>query len=367
MTQHLPRVIFSKIFLLFTVSLLFLSCDKINSVKAKRDFEEKEKDGPREILERDILMMKDPVLGYVPSERLVAAKRYKDQLMQSQNNLAISGVSWRQLGPKNQGGRTRALLVDANDATGNTVWAGSVGGGLWKTTNINATEPAWTAVNDLFDNLAVTSIAQDPSNPQVMYFCTGETGYFNADAIQGFGVWKTTNGGTNWSQLASTTGATFNTCTKIIVNNTGVVMVGTSSGGLQRSTNGGTSWTKVLGTGLGITGAGNNLCYDVDIAANGDVYATLYNSIHKSTNAGATFAAAQTLPISASRIEVACAPNDANYVYALIEDGNVVNGILRSVNGGGTWTSRTEPADADTGIPATDFSRSQAWYDLTIA
>ncbi|MBL0201533.1 MAG: PKD domain-containing protein [Chitinophagaceae bacterium] len=352
---------FVKIITLAVTGMLFFSCKSINQYDLP-----KKKDGPRETRERDIRMMKDPALGYVPTERLLKAKQYRDQLWQSQNNAALPGVSWKPLGPKNQGGRTRALLIDANDATGNTIWAGSVGGGLWKTTDITAAEPAWAPVDDLFANLAISSIAQDPSNTQIMYFCTGEEGYFNGDAIRGQGVWKTVNGGTTWAQLAATNGANFNACQKIVVNSTGVIMVATSTG-LRRSINGGTTWTKVLGTALGIIGAVSNLCYDVDIAANGDVYATLYGTVHKSTNAGATWAAAQTLGITASRIELACAPGDANYVYALVENGNVVNGILRTIDGGTNWTSRTEPDDADPGIPNADFSRSQAWYDLTIA
>lgn len=324
-----------------------------------------ERDGPLEALKRDIEMMKDPALGYVPSERLLAAKEYKDQLMRD-NIAPISGVSWKEQGPNNVGGRTRALMVDPNDVTGNTIFVGSVGGGLWRTTNINSATPNWTPVNDLADNLAVTSIAYDPSNTQVMYFTTGE-GYFNIDAIRGFGVWKSTDGGANWTQLASTTNTNFQYCQKIAVNSTGVVFVSTSTGGLQRSSNGGTTWTKVLGTGLGITGAASNYSYDVDIAANGDVYATLSGSIHKSTNAGVTFGAAQTLPISASRIELACAPSDSNYAYAAVELGTTVNGILQTTNGGTTWVSRTEPADADPGIPAADFSNGQGWYNLAIA
>ena len=350
---------------LYPVLSSFLILILLNSCQSFLRDSIKEKDGPRETMERDLLMMKDPALGYIPKNRLLNAKAYRDQLWQSQNNLAISGIDWNQLGPKNQGGRTRALLVDANDASGNTVWAGSVGGGLWKTTNITATEPNWTPVNDMFANLAVTSIVQDPSNAQIMYFCTGE-GYGNIDGIRGLGVWKTTNGGASWAQLANTNNATFSYCQKIVVNSMGAILVATASG-LFRSADGGTTWTKVLGAGLGITGASNNFCYDVDVAANGNVYATLEGSIHKSINAGVSFASAQTIPIAAARIEIACAPNDANYVYALIESGNVVNGILRSVDGGTTWVARTEPDDADPQIPATDFSRSQAWYDLTIA
>ena len=292
-----PINICIKISIVILISILFLSC---NNKVSKNTFKEEEQDGPREARERDVEMMKDPSLGYVPTDRLIKAKQFRDELWQSQTNAVLPGVSWRPLGPKNQGGRTRSLLIDANDASGNTVWAGSVGGGLWKTTNISAAEPNWVPVDDFFGNLSVSSIAQDPSNAQVMYFCTGEEGYFNGDAIRGLGVWKTTNGGTTWAQLASTNNATFSNSEKLAVNSTGVVFVSTSGGGVQRSANGGTTWTKVLGTGLSITGAASNLSYDVEVAANGDVYATLDGSIHKSINAGITFSAAQTLPIAAS-------------------------------------------------------------------
>jgi PKD repeat protein/lipid-binding SYLF domain-containing protein len=323
------------------------------------------RDGPKEILERDIKMMKDPALGIVPSERLLEAKKYRDQLLQ-RTDAPISGINWKEQGPNNLGGRTRAILIDPNDATGNTIFAGSVGGGLWKTTNINSATPNWAPVNDLATNLAISSITVDPSNANIMYFCTGE-GYNNIDAIRGNGVWKSTNAGATWSQLAATTSATFYFCQKIIVNSTGVVFVATSGNGLQRSADGGTTWTKVLGTGLGIAGAVSNFCYDVEIAANGDIYSSLDGSVHKSTNAGVTFATAQTLGVTAARIELACAPNDANYVYAIVENGSVVNAIIRTINGGTSWTSRTEPADADPGCPAADFSNGQAWYDLSIA
>ncbi|MBK9636467.1 MAG: hypothetical protein IPO63_01095 [Bacteroidetes bacterium] len=223
-------------------------------------------------------------------------------------------------------------MVDPNDVTGNTVFAGSVGGGLWKTTNINAAVPNWTPVNDLLSNLAISSIAYDPTNTQIMYFSTGE-GYNNIDAIRGLGVFKSTNGGTTWTQLASTNNSTFHYCQKVVVNSTGVVFVATSSGGLQRSANGGTTWTKVLGTGLAITGALSNFCYDVEVAANGNVYSSLNGSIHKSINAGVTFASAQTLGVVGNRIELACAPNDSNYVYAIVESGGAVAGIIRTING----------------------------------
>ncbi|MCY7292544.1 MAG: hypothetical protein LH615_10230, partial [Ferruginibacter sp.] len=309
-------------------------------------------------------MTKDLSLGYVPTNRLISGWEFSKTNTASRAG-ALNNVNWFELGPKNCGGRTRAVCVDLNDATRKTVFVGSVGGGLWKTTDITQVEPSWQPVNDFFGNVAITSIAQDPLNNQNIYFSTGE-GYGNIDAIRGLGIWKSADAGATWSQLAATNNSNFYYNQKVIVNAAGVLFV-SSSAGLFRSANGGSSFTKVLGTGLGIAGAASNFCYDVEVAANGDVYASLNSSLHKSTNGGLAWSAALPIGITASRIEIATAPNDANYVYVLCESGTVVSGIALSTDGGVSFTAKTEPVDADPGTPATDFSRGQAWYDLTIA
>lgn len=314
--------------------------------------------------QQEFEMTKDISLGYVPIERLIPAFNYAKASLAARTNEAIPGIQWTALGPKNFGGRTRALMVDLNDATRKTVWAGSVGGGLWKTTDITAAEPDWTPANDMFGNLAVTSVAQDPTNTQIMYFATGE-GYGNSDAVRGLGIWKSSNGGVNWNQLTATNNANFYYNQKILVSSSGVLFSCTQSG-VFRSANGGTSFTKVLGSGLGISGANSNVSYDIEQAGNGDIYATLNGSIHKSTNGGINWSAALNLPIAAERIEIATPKSNPTYLYALVETGNTVNGILQSTDGGATFVTRTEPDDADGGITAADFSRGQAWYDLTI-
>ena len=50
-------------------------------------------------------------------------------------------------------------------------------------------------------------MAMAPSNPDVMYIGTGE-GFFNIDAVAGTGMFKTTDRGETWTQLASTTAGT---------------------------------------------------------------------------------------------------------------------------------------------------------------
>ncbi len=84
-----------------------------------------EKKGPGDALARNVEMMKDPALGYVPTDRLLAAKRYKDELMRD-NIAPISGVNWKEQGPNNLGGRIRALTVDTNEGTRSR----ELGGGL---------------------------------------------------------------------------------------------------------------------------------------------------------------------------------------------------------------------------------------------
>ncbi len=315
--------------------------------------------------EQDVYMTKDPATGTVPRERLLAAKAYADELLASNKVAATLVVDWDERGPSNVAGRTRAIMIDPNDPSGNSIFAGSVGGGLFKTTNITAAFPNWTAVNNLMPNLAISALAFDPSNTLIMYAGTGE-GYGNSDAVRGMGIFKSLNGGLTWGLIGATNNGTFTFIQRIVVTATGVVLACTQSGGVQRSANGGTTWAKVLGTGLGITGATSNMAWDIEIAANGDVFAALEGSVHKSTDGGLTYGAALTFPIALQRVELACAPNDANYVYALIENSNVVAAICRTTNGGINWISRTEPDDLDPAIPANDFSRSQAWYDLSI-
>ncbi len=63
-------------------------------------------------------------------------------------------LNWVERGPGNVGGRTRALIVDPDDPTLETIWAGSVSGGLWKTTDGGR---SWKPQTDHFPSLNVSS------------------------------------------------------------------------------------------------------------------------------------------------------------------------------------------------------------------
>ncbi|MEO8210703.1 MAG: hypothetical protein ABI840_09075, partial [bacterium] len=248
--------------------------DQTASKEISRHEEEenpKSPDQPDQSYYLEFQKTRDPKTNTVPTERLIPALNYTKQLQQTQSDGPISGINWQERGPNNVGGRTRALLFDRADTSGKVVFAGGVGGGLWKTTDITQLSPDWTKVDDFFTNIAISCIIQDPNNTQTMYFGTGE-GRYNIDAIRGLGIWKSTNGGNNWSQLSSTNNSSFHYIQKIAINpSNGHIFAATRSAGIMRSTNGGTSWTSVLTTGVSV----QERASDVSVGADNSIYAAM--------------------------------------------------------------------------------------------
>lgn len=329
-------------------------------------------------------MTKDVALGYVPRERLAAALEYTRKLQENAVRGAIPDIVWTERGPNNVSGRTRAILFDPNDPTGKAVFAGGVGGGIWKTNDITASTPVWVPINDLMANLAISTLAADPQNPQVLYAGTGE-GWYNFDAIRGDGIYKSTNGGATWSALTSTVGnPNFHYVQKIVVHPvTGHVYAATRSaspgfGGVFRSTDGGNTWVKVLGSGLG---ASSDRAADLEIAADNSIYAAMgilqTDGVYRSTTGDAGSwtklnTGSNGFPTSSFyRCEIACAPSNASVVYVLTEQastGGLYN-IYKSTNSGSTWTTLPKPQWNDQSCSSTsnDFTRGQGWYNLIAA
>ncbi len=386
--------------LIIPVLFLFLPKKKTDQVTVSKPVQvslakenkEAESDAMDQLMKQNFNMTRDPALNSIPKERLIeGAERMKAMTLSAQSP---QSMVWSERGPNNIGGRVRTLLFDKSDATGNTVLVAGVSGGLFRTTNFKNASPSYTAVNNLLGSLSISAMAQDPrpGSNNIMYAGTGE-GYFNLDDSRGIGIYKSTNNGLTWSILSFTTSpavnaANFDYVQRIVVDNSGNVYAACRSrfcnlGGLWKSTDGGTSWTRVIGTSTGSCGTSVNLnANDVEIAANGDVYATvglfstgkIFRS-DASVNLGNTGNAGTFTDITPTgsfwRIELATAPSNASRVYALFQGAgsNDVTQIRRTDNSGTTWTAAGTipvPTIYDQGNNNT-FTRSQAWYDLTIA
>jgi hypothetical protein len=262
------------------------------------------------------------------------------------------GLNWTSLGPDNYSGRTRALLLSNKDAQFNTLYAGGVSGGLWKSTTKGLT---WNQINTDNVVLNVSCIAQSPTGD--IYVGTGESfasERFNLySGFIGQGIYKSTDGNT-FTKLASTDPGSFNNPNAewAFVNRIAAVdgkVYAATNSGLKVSTDGGTTWTTAMAGDVEL----NSPSTEVELASDGTVVASVDNVIYLSSN-GASNSFVKIsgdegdneLPEGGlARIELAFAPTDVNTLYAvLIADGTSggflrgqLRGVYVSKDKGETW------------------------------
>jgi hypothetical protein len=158
------------------------------------------------------------------AQRLVLARKAHHALAiassGSRSTYAPSQLSqpWRALGPMqvatsaygNVTGRVTAIAADPNDATGNTVYVGTSGGGVWK--SINAAGPAAAVsfaplTDDLpaFSNgnlasLSIGAVSIQPGGTGVILAGTGDPND-SLDSYYGSGLLRSSDGGLTWSLI----------------------------------------------------------------------------------------------------------------------------------------------------------------------
>ena len=277
------------------------------------------------------------------------------------------GLSWAERGPDNRGGRTRGLAI--NPTTPSEMYAGSVSGGLYFS---NTSGLSWTEVNPEQENLAVMSVAYSVNGD--VYYSTGEGLYntwttgFGASTSSGFpgaGVFKKGANETEFSQLSATAGFTSIGVIVTDPSDNDVLYMATSAG-VRRSKNAGTTWDNPI-TGIG----SNGTCWDVNIDAGGNIWATLGGRIIKSTDGFDSWveiskasANSTSLPRSGGRVMFASARNDADYVYAVfITSSSALGGVYRTTDGGDTWSKIGQKS---TYFDPFCSSQCQGKYDLAI-
>lgn len=328
--------------------------------------------------EQERAMTMDPVSKQVPKDRLFnGIKQMKQQIALSKDGLldGIASIEWKERGPDNVAGRTRAILLDKNDESRNTLIAGGVSGGLWRTTNLLDEVPNWKPINDFWANLMVTCIAQDPTDPSRIYVGTGEGWFREDERMKGFGIWFSVDGGLSFEQLPLTRTPIFSHIQDIVVDGYGVIYASTRMNGVMRSSDQGQSWTQVLGSSIGA--GSTNRAADLEIGPDQTIYASLgihsTGSLWKSNHTthaadrGKNGTWTEITPPQGeySRIEIAVAPSDANRIYFLAQGStsNDCKYMFRSENAGQSWTSMPIPKTTDRKV----FTRGQAWHNLIAA
>ena len=265
---------------------------------------------------------------------------------------------WVQRGPYNVGGRTRALAFDSRDE--DILLAGGVSGGMWRSTDQGAN---WTRVTALTDHPSVTDIEQDPTNPDVWYYSTGERFGNSASGGGAFfigdGIFKSTDNGVTWAQLPSTRGTQvqfvdnpLELTMELAINPTnGDVYAGTVNG-ILRSQDGGATWVEVL--------AGDFLTLGhIEISSTGVLYAGIGNTADAAAGEAGIWRSltgdagdwvnisdgVADFPTNFGRVVFGLAPSNENVMYVYTD---ATTAILRYTylsgdgsGAGGDWEDRT--------------------------
>ncbi len=293
----------------------------------------------------------------LPSQNYRNYKQWELDLIQAGTPKSTNG-NWTIIGPigkpTNSGaGRLSFVRFDPSNST--TMYVGAPDGGLWKTTNGGT---SWTTGTDQLSMIGVSDVAIDPTNTQIMYLATGDSDGGDTYSI---GVLKSTDGGATWNTTGLTwTSSQGRSIGRLLINPTNPsIVMAFSNAGIFRTTNGGTSWSNPTGTFATI---------DAEFKP-GDAN-TVYacgTAFKKSTDGGATWTAV-TVPVTGSqRLNVAVSAANSAYVYLLSTGADFgYNGIMRSTNSGTSFTTMSTTPNI-LGFDYGSDAGGQGWYDLSLA
>lgn len=289
------------------------------------------------------------------------------------NQLSPMASTWAAVGPMGamsgvadngfprKAGRDNFITFDPSSST--TFWVGAPAGGLWKTTN-NGT--SWSTNTDLLAIIGCSDLAIDASNTQTMYLATGDG---DAGDTPSIGVLKSTDGGVTWLNTGLNWAPSLGRrIRRLIINPANPqILLAASNVGIWRTSNGGTSWTQ-LNTGTSF--------YDIEFKpGNPNTVYACGTSFYRSTNGGTSFSTTGITGIPASsglsRMAIAVTPDDTNYVYVVAAKNSAgsyaFNGVYRSVNSGTAFSTMSTTPDVLSNPCNGSGGSAQGWYDLAFA
>src|SRR6185312_4755003 len=177
----------------------------------------------------------------------VTAQKKTAAVADPTDSIYFSALKFRLVGPF-RGGRADAVAGSMQDR--NTFYFGATGGGLWKTTDGGSN---WKNVSDGWFGGGVGAGAIAPSDESVVYAGEGECTLRNNVAEYLGGIWRSDNGGRSWRNLGL---KDTRHIARIIVHprNPDIVWVAAmghlfgpnTERGVYKTTDGGKSWRRVL-------------------------------------------------------------------------------------------------------------------------
>ena len=241
---------------------------------------------------------------------------------QSRNS---EGLNWSSLGPDNYGSLTRGIVYDKTDATNNTIYIGTMGGGVFQSTNGGIT---WKTLNN---NMMVSCMAQTEDGS--IYVGTGDgrgahsyngLSYLNYEtSFIGSGLYEVKSntvvaGTEDWEYVND------------IATNGNTVYAATNEGLYKYAEN---TLTALVDT---------TDVYGVEVTPNGTVLAVVGNEVCIFRDGECeilTNDEANKLPKSDIYKTIAVSPTDDNYMYVSYMSKNLsgTGNIYMTSDNGKTW------------------------------
>jgi photosystem II stability/assembly factor-like uncharacterized protein len=306
-------------------------------------------------------------------------ERLKEIAKERLQNPLSSLVNWTALGPRGIlstwppqwgecSGRVRAVAV--HPANPDIVYIGAASGGLWKTTNGGT---SWSDVSQDFATSAFGAIAIDPSNPNVVYAGTGEAvDGFNMNFYDGRGLFKSTNAGATWTQVTNGFGLTTHFgAIAVCPTNPNIVLACLASGySLIGSLSNEGIWrsTDAGVTWTRVVNVGNAF----DIVFHPTIPFRVFaaaggGGVYLSDDFGATWLLSNAgIPVQTGRIQIAIAPSAPEIMYAFGYFSGSQTRAYKSTNGGSNWLQISTGVQLGGTYDGTSWV-DQGWYDACIA
>jgi hypothetical protein len=352
---------------------------------------------------------------------------------QSRSPLALNPNAFTALGPRplqsngcqgcyaygHVSGRVNTMAIDPVQPS--VAYLGSVGGGVWKSTNCCTTSMTWTPMTDdpLISTIAIDDITIDPNNHNTVYAATGDLN-FGSFSFGSAGILKSTDQGLTWSVIGQTAFAPpypepigtfpqYQAVGKVRVDprNSNNLIAGTKTG-VFFSYDAGANWSgpcltdayntqrhdvtgmmirtdhgkTELYVAVGTRGFNTTVQPDLNLNGANGIYSTTvplsgcpasWALLTRSTNGWPAGAGGGTpYPTNTlGRIDVAMAPGNPNYMYAQVQSIGATGGyqqggqlgVWRTTDGGVTWAQRSTV----TALGGCGMDYNQNWYDQGLA
>lgn len=154
----------------------------------------------------------------------------------------ISGVA----NPNHVAGKVSIVAFDPTISDGSKYYVGGADGGLFLTTNSGS---SWTELTNNIENPTLSSgaFAIKPNNSQVLLYGTGVGDYCFLFNYRGLGLFRSTNGGANWTQITSGIPIISTQFSKIaFLTGSNTIVFAATNTGLYRSADAGLNWIRII-------------------------------------------------------------------------------------------------------------------------